>query len=73
MFTGQCSWITSYFLGRLQNLYGVEQTALQRFGSYLTDRTHPVCINNTLSESQFLKFGVPQGPVPGARLYSMYA
>ena len=61
------------FLRRLQNLYGVEQTALQWFGSYLTDRTHQVCINNTLSKSQFLKCGVPQGSVLGARLYSMYA
>ena len=61
------------FLRILQNLYGVEQTALQWFRSYLTDRTHQVCINNTLSESQFLKCGVPQGSVLGARLYSMYA
>ena len=61
------------FLRRLQNLYGVEQTALQWFGSYLTDRTHQVCINNTLAESQFPKCGVPQGSVLGARLYSMYA
>ena len=42
-------------------------------GSYLKDRTHQVCINNTLSKSQFLKCGVPQGSVLGARLYSMYA
>ena len=58
------------FLRRIQNLYGVEQTALQWFGLYLTDRTHQVCINNTLSESQFLKCGVPQGSVIGVRLYS---
>ena len=61
------------FLKRLQNLYGVEQTAFQWFGSYLKDRTHQVCINNTLSESQFLKCGVPQSSVLDARLYSMYA
>ena len=47
------------FLRNLQNLCGIEQTALQWFGSYLTDRTHQVCINNTLSKSQFLKCGVP--------------
>ena len=61
------------FLRRLQNLYGVEQSALQWFGSYLTHRIHHVCINNTLSGSQFLKCGVPQGSVLGARLYSIYA
>ena len=60
------------FLRRLQNLYGVEQLALQWFTSYLTDRTHQVCINNTLSEPQSLQCGVPQGSVLGARLYSMY-
>ena len=60
------------FLRRLQNLYGVEQLALQWFTSYLTDRTHQVCINNTLSEPQSLQCGVPQGFVLGARLYSMY-
>ena len=40
--------------------------------SYLTDRTHQVCINNTLSEPQSLQCGVPQGSLLGARLYSMY-
>ena len=60
------------FLRRLQNLYGVEQLALQWFTSYLTDRTHQVCIKNTLSEPQSLQCGVPQGSVLGARLYSMY-
>ena len=60
------------FLRRLQNLYGVEQLALQWFTSYLTGRTHQVCINNTLSEPQSLQCGVPQGSVHGTRLYSMY-
>ena len=46
--------------------------ALQWFTSYLTDRTHQVCINNTLSEPQSLQCGVPQGSVLCARLYSMY-
>ena len=46
--------------------------ALQWFTSYLTDRTHQVCINNTLSEPRSLQCGVPQGSVVGARLYSMY-
>ena len=58
------------FLRRLHNLYGVEQLALQWFTSYLTDRTHQVCINTW--EPQSLLCGVPQGSVLGARLYSMF-
>ena len=56
------------FLRRLQNEYGVEQWALQWFTSYLTDRTHQVSINNTLSEPKSLRCGVPQGSVLSARL-----
>ena len=43
------------------------------FESYLHDRSHRVCINDTLSDQNALKCGVPQGSVLGARLYSMYA
>ena len=49
-----------------------ESNSWHQFTSYLTDRTHQVSINNTLSEPQFLHCGVPQGSVLGARLYSMY-
>ena len=47
------------FPKRLQSLYGVEQLVLQWFTSYLTDKTHEVCINNTLSEPKSLQCGVP--------------
>ena len=40
--------------------------------SYLHDRSHRVCINDTLSDQNALKCGVPQGSFLGARLYSMY-
>ena len=40
--------------------------------SYRFDRSHRVCINNTLSDRNESKCGVGQGSVFGARLYSMY-
>ena len=60
-------------LRRLQNVYGIDETALLWFKLYLKDRTHRVYIKDTLSERHNLDCGVPQGSVLGARLYSMYA
>ena len=60
-------------LRRLQNVYGIDETALLWFKLYLKDRTHRVYIKETLSERHNLDCGVPQGSVLGARLYSMYA
>ena len=60
-------------LRRLQNVYGIDETALLWFKLYLKDRTHRVYIKETLSERQNLDCGVPQGSVLGAKLYSMYA
>ena len=60
-------------LRRLQNVYGIDETALLWFKLYLKNRTHRVYIKDTLSERHNLDCGVPQGSVLGARLYSMYA
>ena len=60
-------------LRRMQNVYGVDETALLWFKLYLKNRTHKVCIKDTLSERHNLDCGVPQGSVLGTRLYSMYA
>ena len=60
-------------LRRLQNVYGIDETALLWFKLYLKDRTHRVYIKETLSERHNLDCGVPQGSVLGARLYSIYA
>ena len=58
---------------RLQNVYGIDETALVWFKLYLKNQTHKVYIKDTLSERHNLDCGVQQGSVLGARLYSMYA
>ena len=63
----------SIFIARIQQLYGVDNVCKDWFESYLRDRSHRVCINDTLSDQNALKCGVPQGSVLCARLYSMYA
>ena len=63
----------SIFIARIQQLYGVDSVCKDWFESYLHDRSHRVCINDTLSDQNALKCGVPQGSVLGARMYSMYA
>ena len=50
-------------LRRLQNVYGIDETALLWFKLYLKDRTHRVYIKETLSERHNLDCGVPQGSV----------
>ena len=63
----------SIFIERLQELYGVDSVCEDWFELYLHDRSHRVCINDTLSDQNALKCGVPQGSVLGTRLCSMYA
>ena len=58
-------------LRRLQNVYGVDETALLWFKLYLKNQTHRVYIKDTISEYHNLDCGVPQGLVLGAILYSM--
>ncbi len=62
----------SIFRSRLTHLYGITDTALQWFTSYLKGRDNRVCIDGSLSESRNVISGVPQGSVLGARLYTMY-
>ena len=42
------------------------------FDSYLTNRQPRVCINTSFSNPRYLKCGIPQGSVLGARIYTMY-
>jgi hypothetical protein len=56
----------------LQNDFGITGTPLKWVESYLTNRTMKVQIENSTSDSELLKFGVPQGSCAGPVLFTMY-
>ena len=45
----------SIFIARIQQLYGVDSVCKDWFESYLHDRSHRVCINDTLYDEHALK------------------
>lgn len=52
--------------------YGFRDVTLNLLKNYFTDRNQFVKINNTLSETHQVKFGVPQGIVLGLMLFLIY-
>ena len=52
---------------------GVSDEALELLKSYLTERFQKVSMNNTVSFSEEILYGVPQGSVLGPILFSLYA
>ena len=55
-----------------QNRYGITDTALQWFQSYLRPCGMRVCIDNVYSSIIALNYSVPQGSVSGANLFLAY-
>mgnify|MGYP003547058831 FL=1 len=62
----------SILLNRLSNWFGLDQTALNWFISYLSSRSQAVTISDTLSSFCHLTCGVPQGSVLGPLLFTLY-
>ena len=56
----------------LKSRYGITGKVLTWMESYLTNRCQAVMINNHISSSRDLSFGVPQGSVLGPILFSLY-
>ena len=56
----------------LRNKFGVTDTALQWFYSYLQPRQFKVCVNKSYSSEISLKYSVPQGSCAGANVFNLY-
>ena len=56
----------------LSNKFGIKDTALKWFNSYLQPRSFEVPVNGKYSEEKQLTYGVPQGSCSGAKLFNSY-
>ena len=63
----------SIVLKRLETTYGVRGTVLDWFVSYLSDRSQSVIFDGVVSASRTFVYGVPQGSVLGAVLFTFYS
>ena len=59
-------------LNRLESVFGIRDTALNWFHSYLSDRKQRVVVQGSMSSETTLEFGVPQGSVLGPVLFILY-
>ena len=62
----------SILLSRLRHSFGLHNTVLDWFHSYITDRQQVVSVNGLCSNATFLTYGVPQGSVLGPLLFILY-
>jgi uncharacterized FAD-dependent dehydrogenase len=59
-------------LSRLKYNFGINNTALKWFKTYLQGRTQSVSIDSSQSSPSFLHYGVPQGSILGPILFTLY-
>ena len=57
----------------LEHSYWISGLVVAWIRSYLTNRTQRIAIGFAFSDDMKLKFGVPQGPVLGPRLYCLFS
>ncbi len=62
----------SLLLYCLESMFGITETALNLFKSYLSDRRQFVCMGRHKSKIGSVKFGVPQGSLLSPLLFCMY-
>ena len=60
-------------LSVLHNSFGISDTALSWYETYLRPHTMTVKVNNSSSEMTNLKYGVPQGSCSGANIFTAYS
>ena len=60
-------------LSVLEKFYGITDTALRWYRSYLADRRFKVSIENEFSEVKTFNYSVPQGSCCGPNLFCMYS
>ena len=56
----------------LNKQFGISDSALQWYQSYLRPRGFKVCINDKFSSTKTLAFSVPQGSASGANIFTAY-
>ena len=59
-------------ISRLGSYFGLSDTVLHWFSSYLSGRTQSVIIGKTTSDPRPVDFGVPQGSILGPLLFNLY-
>ena len=62
----------SILLRRLNTSFGIADTTLRWFKSYLEGRTQSVVVGDRISKRAALSYGVPQGSVLGPVLFTLY-
>ena len=62
----------SILLTRLQNTFGISDSALSWFHSYISSRQQTVFVNGLSSTTSSVSYGVPQGSVLGPILFVLY-
>ena len=60
-------------LSVLHNSFGISDTALSWYETYLRPHTMTVKVNNSSSKMTNLKYGVPQGSCSGANIFTAYS